>query len=36
MLNYLRNTIVLYKIGLKITYYSLLQFYLRLIVLLDI
>jgi hypothetical protein len=36
MSNYLRNTTVLNKIGLKIIHYSLLQFYLRLLVFLDI
>jgi hypothetical protein len=36
MLNYLRNTTVLNNIGLKIIHYSLLQFYLRLLVFLDI
>jgi hypothetical protein len=36
MSNYLRNTTVLNKIGSKIIHYSLLQFYLRLLVSLDI
>jgi hypothetical protein len=36
MSNYLRNTTVLNKIGLKIIHYFLLQFYLWLLVFLDI
>jgi hypothetical protein len=36
MSNYLRNTTVLNKIGLKIIPYSFQQFYLRLLVFLDI
>jgi hypothetical protein len=36
MSNYLRNTALLNKIGLKIIHYSLLQFYFRLLVFPDI
>jgi hypothetical protein len=36
MSNYLRNTTVLNTAGLKIIHYSVLQFYLRLFVFLDI
>ncbi len=36
MLNYQRNTSVLNKTGLKIIFYSLHRFYLRLLVFLDI
>jgi hypothetical protein len=36
MPNYLQNTTVLNKIDLEIIYYSLHQYYLRLIVFLDI